>query len=194
MARADNVYELPSGLPVPEDDGACAHLTGMKMPAVTLRATDGATVNLGALPSWTILYCYPRTGRPDEASPAGWNEIPGARGCTPQSCGFRDHFQEMRDLGIEAVFGVSTQDTAYQQEVVDRLHLPFSLLSDSSLGLAHALRLPTFEVEGMTLLKRVTLIIHDGVIEHVFYPVFPPDSNAPTVIHWLVERTTGQHL
>jgi peroxiredoxin len=194
MTRPDNVYELPNGLPVPEDDGACAHLTGMTMPAVTLRATDGSTIDLSALPSWTVLYCYPRTGRPDEPSPSGWNDIPGARGCTPQSCSYRDHYQEMRDLGIDAVFGLSTQDTPYQQEAAGRLNLPFQLLSDQGLELARALTLPTFQVDGMTLIKRLTLIVHDNVIEHVFYPVFPPDLNAPTVIHWLVERTTGQQL
>ena len=194
MARPDNLYKLPNGLPVPEDDGACAHLTGMKMPAVTLRATDGSAVDLSALPSWTVLYCYPRTGRPDEPSPTGWNDIPGARGCTPQTCGFRDHYQEMCELGIDAIFGVSSQDTTYQQEVVERLNLPFPLLSDAALQFAQALTLPTFQVDGMTLIKRVTLIVHDNVIEHVFYPVFPPDTNAPTVIHWLIERTTGQHL
>ena len=194
MARSDNLYKLPIGLPVPEDDGACAHLTGMKMPAVELPATDGATVNLSALPGWTVLYCYPRTGRPDQSSPTGWNDIPGARGCTPQSCGYRDHYQEMRELGIDAIFGLSTQGTPYQQEAAQRLNLPFPLLSDERLEFARALALPTFEVDGMTLLKRVTLIVHDNAIEHVFYPVFPPDSSAPTVIHWLVERTTGQHL
>jgi peroxiredoxin len=194
MTRPDNVYKLPSGLPVPEDDGACAHLTGMKMPAVSLRATDGSAVNLSSLPSWTVLYCYPRTGRPDEPSPTGWDDIPGARGCTPQSCSYRDHYQEMRDLGIDAIFGLSTQGTPYQQEAAARLNLPFQLLSDDQLEFARALTLPTFEVDGMTLIKRLTLIVHDNVIEQVFYPVFPPDLNAPTVIHWLVERTTGQHL
>jgi peroxiredoxin len=194
MARADNLYELPGGLPVPEDDGGCDHLAGKRMPSLALRATDGASVDLSTLPGWTIVYVYPRTGKPDQPSPDGWNDIPGARGCTPQTCGYRDHYQEIRDLGIDALFGLSTQDTAYQQEVVQRLHLPFRLLSDESLAFARALELPTFDVEGMTLIKRLTLVIHDGVIEHVFYPVFPPDLSAPTVIHWLVERTTGQHL
>ena len=194
MARPDNLYEVPSGLPVPEDDGACDHLTGMRLPSVSLGATDGTSVDLSALAGWTIVYLYPRTGKPDQPSPTGWNDIPGARGCTPQTCGYRDHYQEIRDLGIDALFGLSTQDTGYQQEVVQRRHLPFPLLSDSTLAFARALNLPTFDVEGMTLIKRLTLVIHDGVIEHVFYPVFPPDLSAPTVIHWLVERTTGQHL
>jgi peroxiredoxin len=194
MTRQDNLYKLPNGLPEPENDGACAHLLGMRLPALQLRATDGEMVDLSELPSRTVLFCYPRTGRPDEPSPTGWNEIPGARGCTPQACGFRDHYQEIRDLGIDAVFGLSTQDSEYQKEAAERLHLPFRLLSDSEREFAAALELPTFEVDGMTLIKRVTLIVRHGVIEHVFYPVFPPDANAPTVIHWLVERTTGQHL
>jgi peroxiredoxin len=191
MARSDDLYELPNGLPVPEDDGACAHLIGMKIPSVPLHATGGSVVDLAKLSGRSVVYCYPRTGRPDQESPAGWNDIPGARGCTPQSCGFRDHFHDLRELGINEVYGVSTQDTPYQQEVVNRLQLPFELLSDSQLKLVSALRLPTFRVEDMTLIKRLTLIVHKGVVEHVFYPVFPPDSNAPAVIHWLVERTTG---
>jgi peroxiredoxin len=194
MPRSDNVYKLPPGLPVPVDDGACAHLTAMQLPSIASRATDGSQVDLSKLPGWTIVYCYPRTGRPDQASPAGWDAIPGARGCTPQSCGYRDHYQEIRALGIDAVFGLSTQDSDYQREVVERLNLPFQLLSDHDLAFARALSLPTFAVEGMTLIKRITLILHDGAIEQVFYPVFPPDSNAPAVIHWVVERTTGQHL
>jgi peroxiredoxin len=194
MARSDNVYQLPADLPVPEDDGACDHLTGMRLPPVALPATGGGSVDLSALAGWSIVYCYPRTGRPDEASPAGWNAIPGARGCTPQSCGYRDHYQELRDLGADRVFGLSTQATADQQELVSRLHLPFEVLSDAALELARALKLPTFQVEGMTLIKRLTLMIHDGAIEHVFYPVFPPDTSAPTVIHWLVERKSGHFL
>lgn len=194
MARTDNLYQLPSGLPEPVDDGSCAHLAGMRVPSIALAATDGTSVDLSQVPGWTVVYCYPRTGRPDEAPPQGWDAIPGARGCTPQSCGFRDHYQEMRDLGVDAVFGLSTQDTAYQQELVERLHLPFRILSDERLELAGALSLPTFEVGGMTLIKRLTLVVHDGAIEHVFYPVFPPDTSAPTVIHWLVERKAGHFL
>lgn len=193
MARSDNVYELPRGLPVPRDDGACAHLAGRRMPAVSLRSTAGGRVDLTTLSGRSVLFCYPRTGRPDQESPQGWDTIPGARGCTPQACGFRDHYDELLALGVSAVFGVSTQDTAYQREVVERLQLPFALLSDREFALAHALGLPTFEVEGMRLLKRVTMIVHEGVIEHVFYPVFPPDANAPDVVHWLVERSTAAH-
>jgi peroxiredoxin len=188
MPRADNLYELPADLPVPQDDGACAHLVGMRAPPVSLMSTSWRKVDLASLPGLTVVYCYPRTGRPDQEVPTGWNSIPGARGCTPQSCAFRDHHHDLRDLGIEAVFGVSTQDSAYQREAVERLHLPFELLSDESLAFAHALRLPTFGVDGMTLIKRLTLMLNNGVIEHVFYPVFPPDMNAPAVIKWVVER------
>ena len=191
MARSDNVYELPKDLPVPQDDGACAHLTGMRLPSVALLATNGQYVDLSALSGRTVVYCYPRTGRPDHNPPAGWDAIPGARGCTPQSCSFRDHHAELLALGAGAIYGLSTQDTAYQREAVERLHLPFELLSDERLAFARALNLPTFEVEGMELIKRLTLIIHEGTIEHVFYPVFPPDANAPDVIHWLVERSTA---
>jgi peroxiredoxin len=191
MARSDSVYELPKDLPVPQDDGACAHLTGLRVPSVSLLATNGERVDLSSLPGRTVVYCYPRTGRPDRNPPAGWDAIPGARGCTPQSCGFRDHHAELLELGADAVYGLSTQDSEYQREAVQRLHLPFELLSDDALEFARALNLPTFEVEGMKLIKRLTLIIHEGVIEHVFYPVFPPDANAPDVVHWLVERRTA---
>jgi peroxiredoxin len=193
MARSDNVYELPKDLPVPPDDGACAHLTGMQVPSIALPSTKGNEVDLSVLPGRTVVYCYPRTGRPDEPALAGWDAIPGARGCTPQSCGFRDHYTEMLDLGINAVFGLSAQDTTYQREVAERLNLPFALLSDEKLAFARALKLPTFEVAGLTLIKRVSLVLHAGTIEHVFYPVFPPDMNAPDIIHWLVERTTAGH-
>ena len=184
MSRSDNLYELPHDLPVPLDDGACAHLTGMLLPAVPMASTAGRAVDLASFGGRTALYGYPRTGRPDQEPPVGWNAIPGARGCTPQSCGFRDHFQDMRRLGVR-VFGLSTQDTDYQREVVKRLQLPFELLSDAELTFARALCLPTFEVEGMILIKRVTLLVADGRIEKVFYPVFPPNENAAEVIAWL---------
>jgi peroxiredoxin len=187
MARTDNVYELPEDLPAPEDDGACDHLPGSRLPSISLAATTGETVDLSALPGTTVVYVYPRTGRPDQELPAGWNDIPGARGCTPQSCEFRDHYAELQVLGAR-VFGLSTQDTAYQREAVERLHLPFPLLSDENLSFGRALRLPVFKVDGMTLLKRVTLIVEDGRIEKVFYPVFPPDRNASDVVEWLAAR------
>jgi peroxiredoxin len=149
-----------------------------------LPTTDGSTINLSELPGTVVVYIYPRTGRPDQEIPAGWNDIPGARGCTPQSCSFRDHHVDLWQLGA-TVFGLSTQDTGYQLEAVERLHLPFPLISDEQLRLARALRLPTFEVEGMTLIKRITLIVHEGRIAKVFYPVFPPDRNAEDVVNWL---------
>jgi peroxiredoxin len=183
--RSDNIHELPKDLPVPVDDGACAHLTGERLPAVSLLSTSGRTVDLAALRGRTVIYCYPRTGRPDQELPTGWNAIPGARGCTPQSCAFRDHYQELRGMGVTEVFGLSTQVSDYQREAVTRLHLPFELLSDEKLAFAKALRLPTFEVDGMTLIKRLTLIALDDVIEKVFYPVFPPDQNADDVMRWL---------
>src|SRR4029453_8040349 len=176
--RSDNLYELPKGLPVPQDDGACRHLAGMQMPRLSLLSTGGRHVDLSTFPGRTIVYVYPRTGRPEQEVPTGWNDIPGAAGCPPQSCAFRDHYQELRRSGAAEVYGLSTQDTGYQREAATRLHLPFELLSDEKLELARALRLPTFEVDGMKLIKRLTLVIRDGVIDHVFYPVFPPARNA----------------
>jgi peroxiredoxin len=176
---------LPADLPVPQDDGAARHLTGMRLPSVPLEATDGSQVDLSKLSGRTVVYIYPRTGVPGRSMPEGWNEIPGARGCTPQSCGFRDHFAELKRLGVVRVFGLSTQDSAYQREAVERLHLPFAVLSDERFELARALKLPTFKVAGMTLLKRMALVIDDGVITKVFYPVFPPDKNAEEVTAWL---------
>jgi peroxiredoxin len=182
-ARDPNV--LPADLPVPRDDGAARHLTGRKLPALALAATDGSRVDLSKLRGRTVVYIYPRTGVPGQASPDGWDQIPGARGCTPQSCAFRDHFAELKRLGVAHLYGLSTQDTAYQGEAVERLHLPFPLLSDQKLELVRALELPTFTVAGMTLLKRMAWVIDDGAITKVFYPVFPPDKNAEEVIAWL---------
>lgn len=187
MARIDSPHDLPEGLPVPIDDGATDHLTGMMLPSVPLTSTRGSRVDLASLRGRTVVYCYPRTGQPDVEPPKGWDQIPGARGCTPQSCGFRDSYAELHALGSE-VFGLSTQSTDYQLEAVRRLKLPFDLLSDSELTLAHALKLPTFEIESMTLIKRLTLILLDGRIEKVFYPVFPPDKNAADVIEWLLRN------
>jgi len=183
MARMDNLYELPKNLPAPVDDGACDHLVGMRVPSVPLNSTGGRLVDLATLSGTTVVYCYPRTGKPDQEPPQGWNEIAGARGCTPQSCAFRDHFKELQALGA-GVFGLSTQATEYQREAAERLHLPFELLSDADLTFAKALRLPTFQVESMTLIKRLTMIIRDARIEKVFYPVFPPDKNAEEVSGW----------
>jgi len=176
---------LPAELPAPQDDGAARHLAGVRLPSLALAATDGSQVDLSKLSGRTVVYVYPRTGVPGQPLPEGWNDIPGARGCTPQSCGFRDHFDELKRLGIARVFGLSTQDSAYQREAVERLHLPFPVLSDERLALSRALDLPTFTTSGMTLLKRMALIIDQGVISKVFYPVFPPDKNAEEVIAWL---------
>jgi peroxiredoxin len=185
MTAPRDLMQLPSDLPIPEDDGACDHLTGMALPAIALPSTAGGSVNLAeSAARRSVVYVYPRTGRPDRPGPPGWDDIPGARGCTPQSCAFRDHHAELVRLGV-AVYGLSTQTTDYQQEMVARLHLPFPVLSDSALSFAQALELPRFEWDGETLIKRLTLVVRDGRIEHVFYPVFPPDANAETVIAWL---------
>ncbi len=188
MAEAPGKHDptyLPSGIPVPQDDGAARHLTGRKLPDLALPATRGGAVNLALLAGRTVLYIYPRTGVPRVDLPPGWDDIPGARGCTPQSCCFRDHFAELKALGASHLFGLSTQDTDYQREAAERLHLPFAILSDAKLAFARALNLPTFSVAGMTLLKRMALVIDDGIIDKVFYPVFPPDKNAAEVIAWL---------
>jgi peroxiredoxin len=176
---------LPDDLPAPQDDGAARHLMGMKLPDIALAATDGAEVRLAKLEGRTVVYVYPRTGRPGQALPTGWDAIPGARGCTPQSCGFRDHFAELKQLGVGALYGLSTQDTTYQREAAERLHLPFAILSDADLKLTRAMRLPTFTVDGMTLIKRMAWVIDDGIVSQVFYPVFPPDRSASEVIGWL---------
>ena len=180
-----NPNVLPDGIPAPQDDGAARHLTGLKLPSVALRATDGSDVDLSKLTGRTVVYVYPRTGVPGQAPPDGWDAIPGARGCTPQSCSFRDHYAELKGLGVARVFGLSTQDTGYQREAVERLHLPFPVLSDEQLMLAKAIDLPTFSIAGMTLHKRMALVIDDGVVTKVFYPVFPPDKNAEDVVDWI---------
>ncbi len=178
-------FPLPPDLPRPVDDGAADHLVGMPMPSVSLPSTAGILVNLAKLTALrTVLYCYPMTGVPGQPLPEGWNEIPGARGCTPQACGFRDHHRELTELKTE-VFGLSTQTPEYQREAVNRLHLPFEMLSDADFRLCEALRLPTFEVNGVRLLKRLTMVVQGARIEHVFYPVFPPDQSATEVIQWL---------
>ena len=183
-----NTVDAPdwSAIPAPVDDGAANHLVGVDLASVPLPSTTGETVDLSRLSGRTVVYAYPRTGRPGVANPAGWDLIPGARGCTPQSCAFRDHFAELKKLGVSHLFGLSTQDTAYQREAAARLHLPFAILSDAAGLLTSAMKLPTIEVDGMTLLKRLTLIMDDGKIRHVFYPVFPPDQNARDVVSWIV--------
>jgi peroxiredoxin len=182
---------MPTGLPIPEDDGAVAHLPGARMPRLTLPATDGSAFPVSRPPAGfdrLVLFAYPRTGRPGEDPLApDWDQIPGARGCTPESCGFRDHATELARVGA-AVVGVSTQPTDYQREAVERLRLPFPLLSDAKLRLARALQLPTFQAGGQALLKRLTLVVRDGHVEKVFYPVFPPDGHAEDVLGWIQTR------
>lgn len=190
MARRDDIHALPADLPVPTDDGACDHLPGLRLPPIALPSTEGTAVGLAGLGGRTVVYVYPRTGRPDRELPPGWNAIPGARGCTPQSCAYRDHHAELAALGAR-VFGLSTQETDYQREAVGRLRLPFPLLSDADLAFGRALRLPTFEAAGTTLIKRLTLVVADGRIERVFYPVFPPDADAGRVAAWLARHPSG---
>jgi peroxiredoxin len=181
VARADDIHTLPDDLPVPEDDGAADHLLDAAVPPIELQATTGETVRLDQLKGRTVLFCYPRTGRPGDELPPGWNAIPGARGCTPEACGFRDAHAQFAELGARVV-ALSTQSPEYQREMADRLHLPFPVLSDERLELTRALGLPTFETSGMTLLKRLTLVIEDGRVAQVFYPVFPPDSHAAELL------------
>ena len=176
---------LPDDLPAPQDDGATRHLTGARLPNIALAATDGSSVNLSRRTGRTVVYIYPRTGRPGQALPTGWDGIPGARGCTPQSCGFRDHFADLKRLGVKQLYGLSTQTTEYQREAAERLHLPFAILSDEQLAFTRALNLPTFSVDGMTLIRRMAWVIDEGVITHVFYPVFPPDKSAEDVVAWI---------
>lgn len=186
-----DLNRLPSGLPEPKDDGAADHLCGRLVPHLALPSTSGGEVTLDRLGTGrTVLYIYPLTGRPGVALPDGWDEIPGARGCTTEACDFRDHYSELLDAGASQVFGLSAQHSDHQREAVDRLNLPFALLSDSELRLAKHLDLPTFHVNSLTLFKRLTLVITDGQIEHVFYPVFPPNEHAQQVLNWL--RTFGE--
>jgi len=179
-----NLNQLPTDLPIPQDDGSTNHLKGLKLPNFSLNATNGKAINLADIRGKLVVYCYPMTGQPNVALPEGWDQIPGARGCTPQSCSFRDHYQELQELGAE-VLALSVQSTEYQKEMVDRLHLPFQVVSDVNYQFQKALNLPTFVVAGMKLLKRVTLIANNGVIEAVHYPIFPSDSDPSWVIDYL---------
>ena len=175
-----------STIPAPADDGAAAHLSGASVPPVALPATDGTSVVLSSLKGRIVVFAYPRTGQPGKASLVNdWDVIPGARGCTPQTCSFRDLFADLKRAGAQGVFGLSTQSIAYQREMVERLHVPFAVLSDEKLELTRAMRLPTMQVAGQTLIKRLALVIDDGRITRVFYPVFPPDRNAGDVLAWL---------
>lgn len=192
-----DVSKLPQGLAAPQDDGACKHLVGMQLPDFSLPATTEKPVSLKEISKERlVIYCYPMTGRPDRNLPENWDNIPGARGCTPQSCSFRDHYEELRNYGTK-VYGLSTQPTSYQQEAKKRLHLPFELLSDENLRLVKALNLPTVDLAQITkvspdiptiLIKRLTLIICEGNIEKVFYPVFPPDQDAQNVLNYFEQN------
>ncbi|NPV22585.1 peroxiredoxin [Bradyrhizobium aeschynomenes] len=185
-----NLLNVDWGLiPAPTDDGAADHLVGMTIPRLSLRATDDTLVTLSDLAGRIVVFAYPRTGEPGKVSLVeDWDMIPGARGCTPQACSFRDLFGELRAAGAAHVFGLSTQSNAYQTEMASRLHLPFPVLSDDKLALTNALRLPTMEIAGLTMIKRLALIIDDARIAHVFYPVFPPDRNAGDVLTWLKDN------
>jgi peroxiredoxin/DNA-binding transcriptional MerR regulator len=187
-----DLNQLPPNLPVPTDDGAADHLPGLALPPLRLPATTGEEIDLAALgPGRTVIYLYPLTGRPDTDVPDGWDLIPGARGCTPEACGFRDHHQDLLAAGASAVYGLSSQDTGYQRELVERLRLPFAMLSDTGFRLADALTLPTFHAAGQRLYTRLTLVVRDGRIEHVFYPIFPPDRHAEQVLGWLSAQASG---
>jgi peroxiredoxin len=178
-----------SKIPAPTDDGAAAHLVGMTIPPLGLMATDDSAVTLASLPGRTVVFGYPRTGEPGKISLVDdWDMIPGARGCTPQTCAFRDLFAELKAAGAKQVYGLSTQSNAYQTEMASRLHLPFPVLSDEKLELTQALKLPTMQVAGLTMIKRIALIVDDARITHVFYPVFPPDQNAGDVLAWLKDN------
>ncbi len=182
-----DLLNLPKDLPVPQDDGACSHLVGISVPAIQLHSTADRLVDLSAeAQTPTILFFYPRTGEPSKPAPPDWDMIPGARGCTPQSCGFRDIYSEFKKNGFK-VYGASSQTTMYQKEFVSRNHIPFEILSDVELQLTDAIKLPTFTYDGMKLIKRLALVLNNGRIEKVFYPVFPPDKNAETVLNWIKE-------
>ena len=182
-----SLEQIPNDLPVPEDDGACDHLAGTIIPEIVFNATNTEEVNIGTLQGYTIIYIYPMTGRPNVALPNGWDSIPGARGCTPQSCSFRDLHDDLKKHAT--IYGLSSQSTDYQQEAKTRLHLPFELLSDADFLLKQKLSLPTFNLEGIERYKRVTLIIQDNIIKNVFYPVFPPDQNAADVLKWFEKKS-----
>lgn len=191
--KSDRAHPRTINSHIPFDDGACDHLRHSLLPAVRLAATSGKTVNVAQEGSpWLVIYCYPRTSRPDQEPPGGrlaWDAIPGTRGCTPQSCAYRDHIMELSELGA-TVYGLSTQDTKYQTEAAQRLRLPYPLLSDAALDFAGKLQLPTFTVAGVQLIKRLTLIARAGRIEKVFYPVFPSDADAEQVVEWLTAQLT----
>ena len=185
--RNDNIYSLPENLPVPQDGGECNHLQNTILPDINLMSTSSTKINLKKIKGKSVVFCYPRTGKPDIEPPLGWNDIPGARGCTPQMCTINEKVNYFLNLDI-SVFGLSTQETEYQQEMVERLNLNFNVLSDCHLDLTKALNLPTFKINDMTLLKRLTLVIENGVIIKVFYPVFPSTESVKNVLDYLNDR------
>jgi len=177
-----------SKIPAPKLDVSLEYLNNFIIPEIKLQSTSGDEIDLSKLIGLTIIYVYPMTGQPNVALPQGWDEIPGARGCTPQSCSFRDNFSELKNLNIKNIFGLSSQTTKYQKEMSERLHLPYSILSDEKLIFTNALKLPTFKIDNMNLIKRITLILNNNKIIKYFYPVFPPDQNVNEVISWLKKR------
>lgn len=183
----DVLRSIPADLPIPIDDGACEHLENMQMPNVSLSSTDDQQINLSSLSGWNVIFCYPMTGRPGFAIPEGWVQVPGAAGCTPQACSYRDNHTELKRNGI-GVYGISTQTSEAQKEAADRLRLPYPLLSDADHSFSSALKLPLLEAGGLKLIRRLTLILKDGVIKKCFYPVFPPDKNVVEVMSWLSEN------
>lgn len=185
MTLPRDLFALPKDFPMPIDDGACNHLAGMTIPDLGLLSTRGGIVNIyDASQKPSVFFFYPRTGRPEEPAPVDWDLIPGARGCTPQSCGFRDHHADFARMGVN-VFGVSTQTNDYQKEFATRTDLPFEILSDEQFALTEALDLPTFTYNSMRLIKRLALFVERGKIVKTFYPVFPPDQNASAVLESL---------
>jgi len=187
-SKENNGPALPTSLPRPEDDGAADHIPNSTFPSVSLPSTAGNTVQPATLSGLSIFFCYPRTGAPGEKIPAEWDAIPGARGCTPQACSFRDASRSLLEKGVSHIFGVSTQDTHYQLEIKERVHLPYQLLSDENEELIDSLKLPTFEWQGKRLLKRLTMAVEDGKVIKVWYPVFPADKSAAEVLEWLEKR------
>jgi peroxiredoxin len=185
MLDVASFENLPTGLPVPTDDGRAAHLVGSRLPHIELLGSSGRQWDLAGVAGTVVIYVYPMTGTPGVALPSGWDSIPGARGCTPEACGFRDHYSDLLAAGASVVVGVSSQSTEHQREAAERLHLPFDLLSDHTFEWAAALNLPTFTADGVRFHSRLTLIATTGTIEHVFYPVFPPDTHADQVLAWL---------
>lgn len=182
-----DLYTLPKNLPIPTDDGACDHLVGSRIPAISLLATSGEVINLDTLSGAVVIYFYPMIGRPESRPLDGWNEIPGARGCTPQSCAFRDNYVELMHFA-DNIFGASSQSLEEQKEAKARLDLPYELINDSDYILTEAMRLPTFNYKNSRLIKRLTVISINSIIQKVFYPVFPPNQNAEDVLNWFSNR------